>query len=281
MTFAPISQAANELKGLADVLEAAADHHDPATPTRHDLAVLANRASAVSPPGLFEVLLKDPTVIAALLALIERLTAPKAAPAPQPPTAQPPAPPPVAPSPTPALPVLLYPTDLRIDLDISDNNGEPIPFTVTEKADHYAVELHGSTTNVPLHSCATLRAGYCLNGQPFRFEDQTPPALHLYHTARWIAREVGGQGRVSMLAPLLDSSSEGPAYVQVNGPGGRIVNWNNKAEQPQEATRTGGMDVPMKFPAEANDAVIEVTLEVDTPNGTVRHDKPVRFPKAS
>lgn len=275
MTFAPISQAANELKGLADVLEAAADHHNPATPTRHDLAVLANRASAVSPPGLFEVLLKDPTVIAALLALIARLTAPKAAPAPQPPTAQPPAPPPVAPPPTPALPVLLYPTDLRIDLDISDNNGEPIPFTVTEKADHYAVELHGSTTNVPLHSKAILRAGYCLNGQPFRFEDQTPPALHLYHTARWIAREVGGQGRVSTL------EATEKVYRQSDGRGGRIVNWNNKAEQPQEATRTGGMDVPMKFPAEANDAVVEVTLEVDTPNGTVRHDKPIRFPKAS
>lgn len=274
-----------ELRALAEVFGQAADHHDATKPqVTHDLAALANRAAGVtqSSSGFLQILLESPATVAliqaAIAALLAKLTAPKPAPAPQPQ----PAPPPtiVAPAPTPApptapAPALLYPTDLRIDLEITGPDGELIPFSVDEKADHYAVSLHGSTTNLPLHSVVMLRAGYCLRGVPFRFEDQTPPALHLYHTARWIAREVGGQGRVSTLA------ATAKVYAQFDGRGGRIVNWNNEAEQPREATRTGGMDVPMKVPAEANESVFEVDLEVDTPSGTVRHDKPVRFPKAS
>lgn len=280
MTFAPVG-AANELKGLRDVLLAARDHHDESKPEiRHSLAALAESASRVTgdKASLFEILLSNPAVIAALLALLERKLGGAPAPQPVPPIGQPPT---VAPG-TPSGPIgsgpqpaLLYPTDLRIDFDLFDHEGAPLAFRVEEKADCYEVVKLDGTSNLPLHSKALLRAGYCLNGVPFKFEDQTPPALHLYHTARWVAREVGGKGRVSTL------KASGKVYAQTNGKGGRIVNWNSEAEEPREATRTGGMDVPMKLPAEANDAVVEVNLEVDTPAGTIRHDKPIRFPKAS
>lgn len=265
---------AHSLKLLSGVLGDAAVHHDPADKRTFDLEKLTDRvlSNREATRALVGETLRKADIVALLLQLVAQALSKKLE---KPAPAQPPvvaAPGGAGPAPAP-LPVL-YPTDLRIDLDLVDANNDPIPFTVTDKGDHYAVELLGGTTNVPLRSKATLRAGYCIDGKPFRFEGQTPPALHLYHTARWIAREVGGH-RVSTLEAV------GKVYRQTDGAGGRIVNWNNEAEEPREATRTGGMDVPMKFPPDADEAVVEVTLEVDTPNGTVRHDKPVRFPKAS
>ena len=94
----------------------------------------------------------------------------------------------------------------------------------------------------------------------------------------WVSRGISGPGagRVSVMS--FDPRSR--KYVQVDGAGGRIVNWHNQGEECQMATRHNGMDVPMKIPAEADETVIETGLEVDTPLGT-KAAKPVRWPKAS
>lgn len=184
----------------------------------------------------------------------------------------------IAPDP-PAIPRPLYPSGLSINFEITDPFGDTRPYELVEHEDHYEVKLGGGTSNLPLRSRIDLSAGYLdATGKPFRFEDQVPPALHLYNTARWVSRGISGPGagRVSVMS--FDQASR--KYVQVDGAGGRIVNWHNQGEECQMATRHNGMDVPMKIPAEADETVIETGLEVDTPLGT-KAAKPVRWPKAS
>lgn len=172
----------------------------------------------------------------------------------------------------------IWPHALGFNLDLFDtldNQTAALPYAIEDAGDFYQLKKTSDTDNLPIHAGAYLHAIYFdENGHPFRFEDLLPPALHLYGTAEWFAREVGGQGRVSRLK-VVDGQ-----YVQVDGPGGRIVNWNNQAEAPLEARRTGGMDVPVHFPPEANEAVIEIGFEVFAPTGIVT-TKVVRFPKIS
>ncbi len=157
--------------------------------------------------------------------------------------------------------------------DTLENNRAPIGYTINETPEAYEIVLanHG-TTNFPLHGGAYLSAVYLdANGIPINFEQRGLPEL--YNTAIWEAKTVDGLGNA------INTVAFDPAlgrYNQVDQ-GAHVANWNNEDEQPKEATRTGGMDVPVHFPDEANDRVIEITVKLAT--GVVA--KPIRFPKVS
>lgn len=187
--------------------------------------------------------------------------------------------PPTGSTPAPASPqasALALVAGLGIEFELQDtleNERRPIAYTINETPEAYEIVLvnHG-TTNFPLHGGAYLHAVYLdAQGVPINFEQRGLPEL--YKTAHWEARTVdGGPLGINLLefAPALDR------YVQVNQ-GAHVANWNNEAEEPREATRTGGMDVPVHFPDDANDRVVEITLLLST--GVKA--KPIRFPKIS
>lgn len=186
-------------------------------------------------------------------------------------------PPPASPKPPvlnapPAALALVASVTIEFELhDTLENSRAPIQYHFNETTSAYEVVLDNyGTTNLPIHSGAYLHAGYLdAQGQGINFEQRGLPEL--YNTAVWIARYVDGSGE-SVLA--YDKSLG--RYNQTDK-GSRVVNWNNEAEEPREATRTGGMDVPVHFPPEANDKVVEITLVV----GAVIHDRPIRFPQIS
>lgn len=139
----------------------------------------------------------------------------------------------------------------------------PGDYTITDEGDHYELKLgpKSPTTNLPLHSRLDLALIYFKNGQPFRFEDQTPPALHLYHTSKLTA--FCHKGKVSI----------GPgkgATMQTTGE--QVANWSPRWEQ------TGGMNPTLKITVGANEQRLVVTVEV--PAAGVA-DKPLWLPVAS
>jgi len=179
---------------------------------------------------------------------------------------------PTAPAAGPASLALVNSLTIEFELhDTLQNNRAPISYHFDETAEAYGVVLDNyGTTNLPIHSGAYLHAGYLdASGAGINFEQRN--TLDLYNTAVWIARYLDGSGT----STLAYDKSLG-RYNQVDV-GARVVNWNNEAEEPREATRTGGMDVPVSFPPEANDKVVEINLQV----GSVTHIKPIRFPKIS
>lgn len=201
------------------------------------------------------------------------------APVPTPPPTTKPWTPPTGSTPAPVSPqaqALALVAGLGIEFELQDtleNERRPIDYKITETAEAYEIELlnHG-TTNFPLHGGAYLHAVYLdAQGVPINFERRGLPEL--YKTASWEARTVdGGPLGINLLefAPALGR------YIQVDQ-GMHIANWNNEAEEPREATRTGGMDVPVHFPDDANDRIVEITLLL--PTGIKA--KPIRFPKIS
>jgi hypothetical protein len=189
------------------------------------------------------------------------------------PTPVPPFTPPVLlPFPTPTTPPvsLLWPTSLTLDLDLYLPENVSCPFRYEELPDHYDIIKTDGTTNLPIHGGAYLHAGYRdAQGVPINFEQRGTP--YLYNTAIWTARVI---------------SSPNPARVgmtdsikSVNGATERTSN-NVANFRADEYTRTGGMDVPVHFPPDCNEEVIEIGLEVMAPLGLVT-TKPVRFPKIS
>lgn len=271
---------AGAMRQFLAVLNDAADHHDPSKPeVTHDLNLLAAKATpAFSASGVLGSLLNNPLVVSALIAwvtsTIEKLTAPK------PPVVVDPRPPLSAPAPGPWTTIpppapALFPSALSFDIDLFDNENKPCGFRVEDKGDYYQLVKTDGTDNMPIHGRAYLHAGYYDDaGLPINFEERGTP--HLYGTAQWFAREVGGKGRISELRCEPGAKD---TYVQVDK-GDRIVNWNNEAELPKEARRTGGMDVALKFPPEADESVFDVGFYVDTPSGRVE-TKPVRWAKVS
>lgn len=156
-------------------------------------------------------------------------------------------------------------------VDTLENERKPLGYTIVETPEAYEIVLTDrGTTNFPLHGGAYLHAVYLdAQGVSINFEQRGLPEL--YKTAIWEAESVDGAG-VNTLAfdPTLGR------YNQVDR-GAHVANWNNEAEEPREATRTGGMDVPVHFPDDANDRVVRITLKL--PTGVVA--KPIQFPKIS
>lgn len=116
-------------------------------------------------------------------------------------------------------------------LDVKDEKGDPL-------------------TNLPIHSGVNLRAVYLdENGNPFRFEDRD--ALYLYHTAIWSA--ACRIGHVS-IGPKIGAT---PARMEtINA---RIANWREEGDG-DSYEKTGGMDIVVHFPPEANDQWIVLRL---------------------
>lgn len=186
---------------------------------------------------------------------------------------------PNTPPPPPPAPVLLQPDSLGIEFDMRDRDDNLMGYRIEDKGAYYQVIKTDGTTALPLRSILSLRAVYQdEDGEPFRFEDQVPPALHLYGTAQWSFRAVDGSGKVT-LGPARGPSAPGAIGGVVDEEkveGLKVVNFKQG-----EAQRTGLMDVPAIVLEAANDKVLECGLRVTRPDGGIVAAKPVRFPLAS
>jgi hypothetical protein len=242
-------------------------------------------------PGLLPLFLKSQPAVAgitALLPLIASLFKSKPAshqtPIEQVPTAPVPATPPVvivvAPHPprsTGSVPPpeptgLVWPTSLSLDLDLYLPGNVPAPFTTVEQVDHYDIVKSDGTSNLPIHGGAYLHAGYYDAEGPINFEQRNTP--YLYKTSRWTAKVISSPrgARIGMT----DSIEWDAATSTVKRTDNQVANF-----RADEYERTGGMDVPVHFPPDCDEEVIEIGLEVlGGPAGIVT-TKPVRFPKIS
>lgn len=165
---------------------------------------------------------------------------------------------------------------LGIEFELKDtleNDRKVLGYTLIEHPDAYEIVLTDrGTSNFPLHGGAYLHAIYLdKDGVPINFEQRGLPEL--YTTAIWQAEAIDG---VNMGIDTLAFDQALGRYNQVDQ-GAHIANWNNEAEEPREATRTGGMDVPVHFPDGANDRLVQITVML--PTGVKA--KPIRFPKIS
>ncbi len=256
----------NELLGLVTVLAKAADHHDPNTTTEHNIQTLAQDAAGIAPSGglaaIFNVLLSNPAVVAALLAaimgLLNKPAAQPAQPAPPAPP-EPPAPHPPAPHPTgPTAPAdpLSQVAALTVNLDLFLAEGVPCPYRVDEFPDYYQIVKTDGTDALPIHGGAYLHAGYLdAQGNPITFDPGSP----LDHTAVWTATRV--DGGLSVFC--------GPGNPAKEGGDRDVANFRLA-----EYERTRGMDVPIHFPPTADKTIAQVTLTVGK-----LVSKPIRFPR--
>jgi hypothetical protein len=266
----------NELLGLLSVVQKAADHHDESKPNvTYDIGALASEAAAVSPSGglasVFKELLDNKEVVGALLALLLAKLSKKDAPAVVPAPAVPATP---ASGPHPTAPVTsapgqIWPTVLEVNLDLFDsaaNESVGLPYKVDETDEAYVIIKTDGSTNLSIHGGAYLHAVYKDAQGPINFEDRGTP--YLYGTAIWTATATDGSGSCTL------ALGDDRKYHQTDH-GLRIVNF-----RAEEADRTGGMDVPVHFPPEANEKVIRIVLGVQTPTGPLG-EKPLQFPMVS
>jgi hypothetical protein len=149
-------------------------------------------------------------------------------------------------------------------------DAEPLDgFSVEDRGDYYELVLgpKSPTTNVPIGTWITLGLIYMdADGKPFRFEDQTPPALHLYYTSKLTASCSKGSTSIGP-DPTFVRGHPDRTKAQVDA-GADIGNWRNNWE------KTGGMEPIFACHAGANDE--EVSISIEVPMAGIR-DKPLRF----
>jgi hypothetical protein len=204
--------------------------------------------------------------------------------------AAPPAPPvlaqsPALPTPTPArhapvssvpvlvaAPVKVFPTSLGINADLMLVGNVLCPATFEDHGDYYEAIKADGTSNLPIHGGAQLHAIYYDDQGAINWTETNSPDFrantNLFNTARWIARCISGP-----------KAGQTDKIETING----VVTRTDKNVanfQAAEYARTGGMDVPVHFPPEMNECVVEIGLEVDGPNGVIT-TPPIRFPKIS
>jgi hypothetical protein len=168
------------------------------------------------------------------------------------------------------MPELMKPDAVGFDvtgIQLGGDRGELKGFSVVDRGDHYELVLgpRSPTTNLPIGSWVMLSLIYFKNGAPFRFEDQVPPALHLYYTSKLTAS--CGKGSTS-IGPDPTFVRGAPDRTSARTSDGDVGNWRNNWE------KTGGMDPIFAVHAGANDE--EVSISVEVPMAGIR-DKPLRF----
>lgn len=135
-------------------------------------------------------------------------------------------------------------------IHVMSQNGEPVPFEIHGET----IVLKGDTDQLPITGGINLSVGYLHKGVGVQFA----PDSKLSHTCQWWATT--GEGRCWI----------GPGKDAKQGTiGPRIANWRES-----EYTRTGGMDVVVHFPPEADDKTIE--LFARTPGILDKNGEPLR-----
>lgn len=181
--------------------------------------------------------------------------------------------PPVLPFPlptpqTPPAPRLLMPSFVQVEVTAIELGGTDITlkpgagFTIVEEDAGYRVVLgpESPTTNLPIHSRIDVSVAYCdVNGKPFRFEAQVPPALHLYHTAQW--RVSDKDGNLVAIGP---------------GDGAEMLTSGVHVANIARYSQTGGMDPTVKIPAAADKR--DLAIGVSVPVAGIANDKPILLP---
>lgn len=260
-----------EAQQALKLLEQARAHHDDNDGRVVDLGALATTMAA-SPSGRIALgeVVRDSGIIEALVAAIARRVARllagrqerqqpvetkpgQAAGAPEP-----------AP-PKPAAPALPPVASLTLDFNLFGREQDgypPLEYELVELDDRYEVQLKGDTTQLAWGSKADLRVGFLdAAGKGIQF----PEGSAYDHSTRFVAiSDTGG--------------------VVTLGPGAEAEMRKSAADTPNfreaEYQRTRGMDVPLKFPRQTDGRVFEVNVEYVGPDGvTVRHHKPIRFPR--
>lgn len=143
-------------------------------------------------------------------------------------------------------------------------------FQIHDRGEFYELVLgpESPTTNLPIGSRLDFSLHYYKDGQQIRFEDQTPPALHLYHTSQLLAVCGSGSAQIGPDAPYVDDGDRTESLVKSGG----VANWTNRWE------KTGGMDPTLVIKSGANEQAMKVIVSV--PMAGVK-DKTLVLPKVS